>query len=58
MWEADVREEGRRVLRGVEGEMREVIRDGGRAVGDVEGEVERARAREGVQRVRGVLVGM
>lgn len=58
MWEADVRDEGRRALREVEGEMKEVVRDGGRWVGDVEGEVERGMARERVRRVREVLEGV
>lgn len=55
LWEADVREEGRRALRGVEEEMKEVVREGGKGVGDVEGEVERQRARELLGMAREVL---
>lgn len=55
LWEADVREEGRRALRAVEEEMKEVVREGGREAGDVEGGEERQRARELVGRVREVL---
>lgn len=58
VWEADVRDEGRRALREVEDEMKEVVRDGGRWVGDVEREVEMGRVRERVRRVREVLEGV
>jgi len=54
-WEGEVREEGRRILRVVEGAVGGVVREGGRGAEEVEGGEERRMAREAVGRGREVL---
>lgn len=57
-WEAQVREDGRRVLRNVEEDVREVVREGGRGEVDELGGEAREKAREAVARVERELEEM
>ena len=54
-WEGEVREEGRRILRVVEGAVGGLVRESGRGGADVEGGEERRVAKEAVGRGREVL---
>ncbi|KAL9594987.1 MAG: hypothetical protein Q9219_006715 [cf. Caloplaca sp. 3 TL-2023] len=56
VWMGEVREEGRRVLRGVEEGWRYVCREGGMGGGEETGGMERERARRAVRRVREALL--
>lgn len=57
-WEAQVREDGRRVLRNVEEDAREVVREGGGGEVDELGREARGKAREAVARVERELEEM
>ncbi|KAL1644483.1 hypothetical protein SLS58_004397 [Diplodia intermedia] len=57
-WEADVREDGRQVLKETEENVREVVNVRGRPESDAAGAEERRRAREAVGRARGALEGL
>lgn len=57
-WEKNVREEGIRVLRDIETEMRTLVREGGKPIVDEKVEEEREAAKKCVEKVRKALEGI